>query len=244
MAVFLGARLMVRYADKYDPDLASAFEKLAAGLPETLREHVARTLDILQDAPLDPQFIEHVRQLTRAWAERRVVEIEYEAAAYEGRRGERSRRVVRPWLIEPSLQTHALYLIGWDEDRAGMRTFKIERIRGVSVTPRGFDAPEEGALERELRRGWDIISDQEPAEIVLRFSPAIADRVLETTWHPLQRTERQGDGSLVWRTTVSGVIEIRLWILSWGEDVEVIGPAELREQVRAIHEHAAALYTS
>ena len=28
MAVFLGARLMVRYADKYDPDLASAFEKL------------------------------------------------------------------------------------------------------------------------------------------------------------------------------------------------------------------------
>jgi proteasome accessory factor B len=43
---------------------------------------------------------------------------------------------------------------------------------------------------------------------------------------------------------VSGVIEIRLWILSWGEDVEVIEPAELREQVRLIHEHAAALYRS
>ena len=40
MAVFLGARLMVRYADKYDPDLASAFEKLAASLPDPLREHV------------------------------------------------------------------------------------------------------------------------------------------------------------------------------------------------------------
>src|SRR6185295_1848729 len=89
MAVFLGARLMVRYADKYDPDLASAFEKLAANLPETLREHVARSLDILQDAPLDPDFIDHVRQLTRAWAERRVVEIEYEGAAFEGRAGER-----------------------------------------------------------------------------------------------------------------------------------------------------------
>jgi predicted DNA-binding transcriptional regulator YafY len=242
MAVFLGARLMVRYADKYDPDLASAFEKLAAGLPETLKEHVARTLDILQDAPLDAEFIEHVRLLTRAWAERRVVEIEYEAAAYEGRRGERSRRVVRPWLIEPSLQTHALYLIGWDEDRAGMRTFKIERIRGVSVSPRGFEAPEAGALERELRRGWDIISDQDPVEVVLRFSAAIADRVLETTWHPLQRSERQPDGSLLWRTTVSGVIEIRLWILSWGEDVEVVEPAELRAEVRGIHERAAALY--
>ena len=28
MAVVLSARLMVRYADKYDPDLAAAFEKL------------------------------------------------------------------------------------------------------------------------------------------------------------------------------------------------------------------------
>ena len=33
MAVVLSARLMVRYADKYDPDLAAAFEKLEEVLP-------------------------------------------------------------------------------------------------------------------------------------------------------------------------------------------------------------------
>jgi len=242
MAVFLGARLMVRYADKYDPDLGSAFEKLAANLPETLREHVARSLDILQDAPLDPDFIDHVRQLTRAWAERRVVEIEYEGAAFEGRAGERSRRTVRPFLIEPSLQTHALYLIGWDEDRNAMRTFKIERIREVRVTPRSFEPPEEASLERDLRRGWDIIADQPAVEIVLQFSPSVADRVAETVWHPLQRTERLPDGTLRWRSTVSGIIEIRLWILSWGDDVEVLHPLDLRTQVRDIHERALARY--
>jgi predicted DNA-binding transcriptional regulator YafY len=242
MAVFLGARLMVRYADKYDPDLASAFEKLAAGLPDTLKEHVERTLDILQDAALDASFIEHVRLLTRAWAERRVVEIQYESAAYEGRGGEVTRRTVRPYLIEPSLQTHALYLIGWDEDRGGMRTFKIERIRGVGVTLRTFEPPEAGTLERDLRRGWDIIADQEPAEVVIRFSATVADRVLETTWHPDQRTKRLSDGSLEWRTVVSGTIEIRLWCVSWGDDAEVLAPPELREQVRDIHRRAAALY--
>jgi predicted DNA-binding transcriptional regulator YafY len=242
MAVFLGARLMVRYADKYDPDLASAFEKLAAGLPETLRAHVGRTLDVLQDAPLDAEFIEHVRQLTKAWADRRVVEIDYEAAAYEGRRGERATRTVRPYLIEPSLQTHALYLIGWDEDRGGMRTFKIERIHGVSVTPRGFEPPEAGSLERDLRRGWDIIADQDPVEVVIRFSPAVGDRVAETVWHPDQRIHREADGSLEWRTVVSGTIEIRLWILSWGDDAEVLEPAELRDQVREIHARAAQRY--
>ena len=244
MAVFLGARLMVRYADKYDPDLGSAFEKLAANLPETLREHVARSLDVLQDAPLDPDFIDHVRQLTRAWAERRVVEIEYEGAAYEGRPGERSRRTVRPFIIEPSLQTHALYLIGWDEDRDAMRTFKIERIHEVRVTLRGFEPPEGATLERDLRRGWDIIADQAPVEVVLRFSTSVADRVVETVWHPLQRFERSPDGSLLWRSTVSGIIEIRLWILSWGDDVEVLEPSELRSQVRDIHQRASARYGS
>ncbi len=242
MAVFLGARLMVRYADKYDPDLGSAFEKLAATLPEALRDHVSRSLDVLQDAPIDPDFIENVRRLTRAWAERRVVEIEYEGAAFEGRAGERSRRTVRPFLIEPSLQTHALYLIGWDEDRDAIRTFKIERIRDVRVTPRAFEPPEGSTLERDMRRGWDIIADQPPIGVVLRFSPAVADRVLETTWHPLQLTTRQADGSLLWRSTVSGFIEIRLWILSWGEDVEVLEPAELRSSVAEILDRAAARY--
>lgn len=242
MAVFLGARLMVRYADKYDPDLASAFEKLAAALPEALREHVARSLDVLQDAPRDPDFNEHVRQLTRAWADRRVVEITYEGAAYEGRPGEVSRRTVRPFLIEPSLQTHALYLIGWDEDRSAIRTFKIERIREVRVTPRSFEPPEGATLERDLRRGWDIIADQPSTEVVVRFSAAVADRVMETTWHPGQQTERTPDGGMIWRSTVSGVIEIRLWILSWGEDAEVLQPVELRDQVRDILLRALAQY--
>ncbi len=240
MAVFLAARLMVRYADKYDPDLGSAFEKLAENLPPTLRGHVQRSLDVLQQAPHDPTFTRHVHDLTQAWADRRVVEIEYEGAAYEGRPGERSRRTIQPWLIEPSLETHALYLLGWDEDRGGMRTFKIERIREVRLTPRQFEPPESGTLERDLRRGWDIIADQLPVRVVLRFAPAVADRVLETRWHALQETERLPDGALRWSTTVSGTIEIRLWILSWGDDVEVVEPSELREQVRAIHERAAA----
>jgi proteasome accessory factor B len=70
----------------------------------------------------------------------------------------------------------------------------------------------------------------------------VADRVLETTWHPLQATERGADGTLLWRSTVSGVIEIRLWILSWGDDVEVLEPQDLRDQVRDILERAIARY--
>lgn len=242
MAVFLAARLMVRYADKYDPDLASAFEKLAENLPETLAGHVRRSADAMSRVPVDAAFHDHVDVLTKAWAGHRVVEIEYEGAAYEGRQPEVTRRTVRPYLIEPSLATHALYLIGYDEGRQGIRTFKIERIRAVTVTPRTFEAPEAGSTEATLRKGWDIIADQPPVTVVLRFSPAVADRVLETRWHPDQVTERLPDGSLRWSTVVSGTIEIRLWVQQWGADVEVMEPAELRAAVRDELGRALAAY--
>lgn len=240
MAVFLATRLMVRYADKYDPDLASAFEKLAEGLPPALSEHVSRSLDVLQRASRDPAFVERVHDLTRAWAERRVVEFAYLPARYEGRAVKTRRATVRPYLIEPSTQTHALYLIGWDEGRGGLRTFKIERIADVSVTPRRFEPPEPGTIETMLRQAWDIIADQPLVEVELRFSAAVAGRVAEAIWHPSQRTEAGPDGTLLWRAIVSGTIELRLWVLAWGDDVEVLAPSALRDDVRETYRRALA----
>jgi proteasome accessory factor B len=241
MAVVLSARLMVRYADKYDPDLAAAFEKLEEVLPRPLAEHVERTLDVLAQHQRDPAFSERVHRLTRAWAERRVVTLDYEPARYVPDAAAR-RAVVRPYLIEPSLQTHALYLIGWDETRDALRTFKVERIRDVALTPRTFELPEGDGVEGALRRAWDIIADQPATEVVLRFSPAVAARVQEATWHPTQKVEVEEDGSLTWRAVVAGTIEIRLWILSWGDDVEVLAPESLRFDVASTHRRAVARY--
>ena len=233
MAVVLSARLMVRYADKYDPDLASAFEKLEQGLPPALAEHVERTLDVLSKAPRDERFIANVRLLTKAWAERRVVAIDYAPALYA--RGSAPRRAtVHPYLLEPSLQTHALYLMGFDEERKALRTFKVERIRTAALTP--------AATTIALRPAWDIIADQAPVEVVLRFAARVASRVLEATWHTTQAVAAEPDGSLRWSATVSGTIEIRLWILSWGDDVEVVSPGALRDDVAATLRRAAGRY--
>jgi predicted DNA-binding transcriptional regulator YafY len=241
MAVVLSARLMVRYADKYDTDLAAAFEKLEEGLPAALREHVDRTLDMLARHPRDEAFSKHVHLLTRAWAERRVVTLDYDPARY-GTGSERRQAKVRPYLIEPSLQTHALYLIGFDETRNGLRTFKIERIRDVALTAATFDPPEAGMIEAMLTRAWDIIADQPEVEVVLRFAPSVAARVREATWHPTQQVEAEADGSLLWAARVSGTIEIRLWILSWGDEVEVVAPPALRDDVAATQRRAVARY--
>jgi proteasome accessory factor B len=223
MAVFLSARLMVRYADEYDADLAAAFQKMAGGLPPVLADHVARTLEVMSRRELDPTFTRNVQLLTQAWAERRVASFIYDPSIHDPGREPREARV-HPWYIEPSISTHALYLFGFDETREAPRTFKIDRIRDLSITTRTFDPPRD-SVEDAFVNAWDIIADQPVVDVVLRFDQAIAARVQEATWHPSQRVEPQPDGSLIWRGRVSGTIEIRLWILSWGAQVEVIQPA-------------------
>ena len=241
MAVFLSARLVARYATAHDPDLMGAFQKLGSGMPEALAEHVASTLEVMARLPRDEAFRQRVRLLTQAWAERRVVQLTYDTGAYAPGRLPREARV-RPYLIEPSSSTHALYLIGHDEARTALRTFKIERILDVALTNDRFERPLRGAIEAEMALAWDIIADQPPTEVVLRFAPSVAPRVAETRWHPSERREPQPDGSLVWRATLAGTIEVRVWILSWGPTVEVLEPAALRAEVASTVRAMAALY--
>jgi predicted DNA-binding transcriptional regulator YafY len=241
MAVFLAARLMARYADAYDPDLAAAFQKLGEALPPVLARHVQRTLDVMAARPLDPVGSRNLHLLTQAWAERRVVELTYDPSTYDPSRQPREARV-RPYLIEPSADSHALYLIGFDETKGGLRTFKLERIRSLAISPVAFEPPPDGDIEAALDRAWGIVADQPVVEVVLRFAPSVASRVAETTWHPTQAVVRNADGSLTWRARVSGTLEIRPWILGWGADVEVLEPEALRAEIGGIVHAAAARY--
>jgi predicted DNA-binding transcriptional regulator YafY len=81
-------------------------------------------------------------------------------------------------------------------------------------------------------------------EVALRFSPVVGARVRETRWHPSERVEPAGDGSLTWRARVSGTLEIRSWILGWGADVEVVEPVELREEIAGILRQAVENYAN
>jgi len=242
MAIFLAARLLTKATDELDPELIGALVKLAEVLPDVLAEQLHETATAFSDStPRDETFTRVLRSLTQALAERRVVEIVYAAGTYDRSRADRRLRL-QPYAIEPSGQTRALYVIGYDEERKARRTFKVERIRSVVVTPNRFE-PRSASVAAEMRSAWDVIGDDEPVGIVLRFGADVAPRVAETRWHPSQVLEPGADGSLIWRARVSGVLEIRAWILGWGADVKVLEPPELRDWVAAQHRDAADLYS-
>ncbi len=232
VAFFLAARLTAQFADRYDPDTGAAFQKLAEILPAEVAHHLERTIDVLASRPPDERLSRHLRALAKAWAERRVVELVYDTATYNPGSPPRRARV-HPYLLEASAPTKALYLIGFDESRGAVRTFKLQRILELSLSPETFEPPDPALVQNGLGRAWGVIADQEEVEVVLRFDAAIASLVTETTWHPSEMVEASPDGSVLWRARVPGTVEIKRWILGWGSQVEVLAPPELRAEVAA-----------
>ena len=240
ISVVLAARLLAKFSTGYAPELGAALMKLGSLLENPLRSSVERTVTQLSQLTADDDSQERLRLLTTAWVTNRIVEFDY-APAWSNPGSVRRARV-HPYLIEPSAATHTTYLIGRDETRDALRTFRVDRISNVRLTTATFELPKEVELERTLAAAWDIVADQPLEEIVIRFNKESAARVRETRWHPSQSIEEQLDGSLIWRARVSGLLEIRSWVLTWGDGAEVLRPEALRDDMARTHAAAAARY--
>jgi predicted DNA-binding transcriptional regulator YafY len=114
---------------------------------------------------------------------------------------------------------------------------KIVLTDDRSIVPPRFN------LERFLGLAWRIERKPHRDHVALRFSPKAAPRVDGTTWHRTQKRVPLSDGGLDLHFVVEGVDEMLGWVLSYGDEVEVLEPPELRELVvkiarRVVERHA------
>ena len=239
IVLFLASRLIARWSDQYDAAVVSAFTKLADALPQPIARHVAATMLAFGEHDPNEPFSRSFSAVARGWAEGRVVEIDYDPGT-----APRKRTRVHPYFLEPDAALRSVYLIGYDEPAAALRTYKVERIRTATLTQDRYEIPDDFDPDRWLADSWGIwSSDSTPSERVrLRFDASVAHRVREAVWHRSQELVELPDGGVELRVTVAGIIEIRPWILSWGDGVEVLEPPALREAVGAAVRGAAARY--
>ena len=239
IVLFLASRLIARWSDQYDAAVVSAFTKLADALPQPIARHVAATMLTVGEHEPDEPFTRSFSTVARGWAEGRVVEISYDPGT-----GQAKRTRVHPYVLEPDAALRSVYLIAFDEPAAAMRTYKVERIQSATLTMDRYEIPDDFDPDRWLANSWGIwSSDSTPTALVrLRFDAAVAHRVREAIWHRSQQLHELPDGGVELAVTVAGTVEIKPWILSWGEAVEVLEPAELREAVVTSIRDAAARY--
>ncbi len=132
------------------------------------------------------------------------------------------------------------YVIGRASLFRETRTFHLGRIRRAELTENRYQIPRGFSLERYLRNAWSMIPETgRDTNIVIRFSPLVAQNVAEVSWHKTQRIVKNEDGSILFHARVSGLNEVSWWVLGYGKEAEVISPPEFREKIR---EHALGLY--
>lgn len=156
------------------------------------------------------------------------LEITY-TAFYRNR--EVTRRTIHPYGLVRLGATW--YAVAYCLLRQSIRTFKLDRIVRSQVLNTTFDVPQEFNLDNYLAHSWGIIvePDQKPQEVKLLFSPKIANEVIKYKYHPSQRNRWVDNGWLEVSFGIASVTEMKNWILSWGADVLVLEPENLREEL-------------
>lgn len=137
------------------------------------------------------------------------------------------------------------YLVARDTAKgadATLQHYRVEEIYHAQMLDESFEIDPGFNLRRHAERGFGSYeSQQEYGEVVWRFKPDAAAQARRYVFHPTQTTEEREDGSLTVRFHASGHLEMTWHLYSWGDAVEVIAPAALREMVHGYRRTFPAL---
>lgn len=240
LALYLGGRRLQQQTRIAHLPTAAALEKLAVVLRQPMMGHLVRAAQEVLDQEADPQQARNVEQLVEGWITGRKVRVRYRrpnAAAA-------SVHTLSPYQLEPSVWSDAVYVIGYSDLYDTVITMKLNRIEHASVTTEPFAIPDEFDSHEMLQYAWGIwrASGRAPQVVRLRFTPAVAPRVRETTWHPSQKLSDLPDGGVEWEAQIAEWREMEPWVRGWGAEVEVLAPDDLRRSVIAAVRAAAERY--
>lgn len=239
--------------------LAPLFEgtKLETGMREGLRyvvgasprpekfDHLERKFFFVRGGgePALPGNAKFLERLAKAILEQRSVALTHRRFDADG---PSSKATYQPLSI--AIYDHQLYLLGRRESDQAIRLLRFSRITGVRVLRRTFDYPSE--LEFSPRQlfaqsfGVYLKEQSEPAEPVeIRLHRRWGGYARDHRWHPSQSVD-VGDEYVTVRLTVRLCPELVGWVLSFGDEAEVISPTTLRRDVAGRVQRLAALYRS
>jgi predicted DNA-binding transcriptional regulator YafY len=228
-ALLVAEKALQQYrGTNFEKPLLSALKKMSASLPDSISLNLAdwdKTISFRTRAEpiLNLQVFD---VLAKATVRRQQLTITYRKP---GRR-EAEQRTVDPYHLANI--NGEWFLFAFDHLRKDVRTFVPARILEVRPTGRTFEASQKFSVENQLRDSFGVRSGQKEQEVVVRFSHSVADFIREKKWHGSQRLRELKNGDVELSLTLSGLVEVQRWVLSWGGNAVVIRPPELVKSVK------------
>ena len=122
---------------------------------------------------------------------------------------------------------HYLVAESLNPEARGFRFFSHANIEKVETTARAFTRRRGFSLQKFAERSFGVFQE-EPLDVVWRFSPRVASDARQFLFHPTQKFEEEPNGYLLVRFRAGGLLEMAWHLFTWGDEVEVIKPRRLR----------------
>ena len=156
--------------------------------------------------------------------------------------GPNEQRIIEPGLLFE--YKNRWYLDGYDQNRRAERTFGLDRITDLTLTPQAIQPRQiDYRAARQHVIGVTAPPGSPVERVVLRFAKREAEYVLSLPMHNSQTVLSEAAGHVDIQLFVVLNHELQREILAYGEEVEVLEPQKLREEidgrVRALAERYA-----
>lgn len=127
----------------------------------------------------------------------------------------------------------ARYLVAHEpgDPKLDYKLFVLNKIRNPVVDKGEFVRDSCFDLQRYAQSSFGVYMD-DPIQVTWRFSPQAAEYAEQMSFHPSEVFVMQGDGSLLVTFTASGMTEMCWHLFTWGREVEIIEPPELKKMYR------------
>ncbi len=166
------------------------------------------------------------REAAEALIECRVIEIEYHSPGSS----RTTRRIVEPHHLQHYMASWVM--IAYCRLREDWRKFYLSRIERLQTLPNTFDVRPREQWAHQLEGAFGIFQGPASVPVTLRFNAFRARWVREQLWHPAQEVRATPDGGVELSFPVADFREVKMMILQFGADVEVLAPAALCDQLR------------
>ncbi|WP_321391557.1 WYL domain-containing protein [uncultured Desulfuromusa sp.] len=147
--------------------------------------------------------------------------------------------------IEPHHLQHYMgnwIIVGYCHLRQDWRKFKLSRMLDVKVSKKAFSPRPKSQWKYQLEGGFGIFQGSNTQLIKLKFNAFRAPWIREQIWHDDQSIELLPDGKLILSFPACQYHEVKMKILQFGADVEVLEPEDLRDEIKREASRLSRLY--
>jgi predicted DNA-binding transcriptional regulator YafY len=120
---------------------------------------------------------------------------------------------------------------------------KINCIESVHIEHENYNIPPDFDAFQYLSPGWGTFVNEPAQTVKLLFKLRPSRPITEAIWDTSQVLEPRPDGSLMVTLRVVITHDFRSWVRGWGDEVEVIEPKKLRNEIIKINESVHRVYT-